>query len=132
MWPTLIVLLIIALNPPVWAQERNQPGRPLTKEQIEKIEDMDRAMEQLGSLQQQMESLVRSRGTRCLKAFGHQKFCSCVNDGLAVSLTFQEYVMITSGTKDDLGYAALTSDQKKLVDNALKVREQCVKTVWGQ
>ena len=96
------------------------------------MEAIDNLTDLVESLDQQTKPLLRKRGNQCLKAFGHQKFCSCVNVHIPIGMPFEQYIKVTISTKDELGYAGLSEQQKEIVDTVLKVREQCVKTVWGQ
>ena len=102
-------------------------SKPMSKEDLEKMEQLDKAMGALDKLQVTLEATLKERKYKCLKAFGNDAFCSCLNDKLAVGLGFDGYVFVVTKTKEDLKYSQMSKDDKALVDSAVRTREQCVK-----
>jgi hypothetical protein len=47
-----------------------------------------------------------------------------------VGVAFDGYVTITTSTKEELGYASLSKEDKSVVDTTLKARESCVSSVF--
>lgn len=128
----LLIVATLTLATPVLPQEPPKAGQPLTKEQIERLEGGFNAREELDSLKKSMDAIIRKRGINCIKAFGHDRFCKCLNENLSVGLTFQDYVGVITNTKDELNYVSLSTEQKKMVDNAIKTRDQCVAIVFAR
>jgi hypothetical protein len=127
---SLVLAIMFVLATPVLPQEPPKTGRPLSKEQIEQLEAGINALDTIDSLKKSMDAMIRARGSSCIKAFGHERFCKCLNEKLAVGLSFQDYVIVMTKTKDQLKYASLSTEQKQLVDNAIEVRDQCVTSVF--
>jgi hypothetical protein len=111
------------------AEQQPKADKPLTKEQIEQLESLDTLLESFEDLKRTGEAMTKTRGNDCIKSFGHEEFCSCLNKNMAIGLSFREYIVVTTSTKEELGYESLSGDIKKLVNSALSVREQCVKVI---
>ncbi len=128
---TLILFLALLFAYPSLAQDGGKE-KPLPKEAIDQLEFMTEALEDMQSLEKQFDSMMRARGNECLKSFGHLKFCTCLNEKLAAGLSFRDYIVVMATTKEELGYPTMPLKQKQLVDSAIKTREQCVMSVWGE
>ncbi len=63
---------------------------------------------------------------RCLRAIGDTTFCECLVNKRPYILRFEQYVGITSRTKAELDYKALSDNSKAIVDKAFLVRNECV------
>lgn len=85
----------------------------------------------LDSFQKKLDDHSRQRHTACLMAIGHEGFCGCLSGNLPVAIGFTGYVEVVTKTKDELGYAQLSADHRKVVDVTLAARETCVASVWG-
>ena len=66
-----------------------------------------------------------------MMAFGHEGFCLCLNNKLAIGLNFDGYITAVTRSKADLGYPKLSLENKTLIDGALSTREACVASVWA-
>ena len=66
-------------------------------------------------------------GERCIRAFGDTAFCDCIMWKGPRGITFMDYVLMASRTKDELKYDQLAADERKLVDSARAVRDECVR-----
>jgi hypothetical protein len=100
--------------------------RPLTKEQIDQLDSSSRIIERVDQLRRNIEVLSRARATACLRAFGHDRFCDCINEKLPYSLTFDDYIQVVTRTNEQLAAAKLDKEQRKLADLAVKARDVCV------
>ncbi len=65
-------------------------GKPLTKEQIEALESLDEVTESFDAMDKAFNSMMKARNNSCLKAFGHEIFCKCLNENLAIYNTPQK------------------------------------------
>jgi uncharacterized protein (UPF0128 family) len=106
--------------------------RPLTKEQIEQLEALDDAVASVEDLQRSVDNITRTRGSACVKAFGHGEFCACLNKHMAIGVNFEEYVAFVTRSRPALKYETLPPEVRRLVDNAVATREQCVSSAWGR
>lgn len=122
----VIIAFILIINLTTYAHSEDKNTNPMTKEQIDTIEEGEKIGDQLNSLRMSFESMMRERKNDCIKAFGHDQFCSCLNDNLAVGLSFKDYIVITINSKDELNYNELSKEDKGVIDKAIKIREQCV------
>lgn len=73
-----------------------------------------------------LDNMTEDREHQCLKVFGDEDFCSCVNSTLAAGLSFQDYVNVLMTSKDAINYEGLSPDNKKLVDSVLRTRKHCI------
>ncbi len=124
---TVIFLFALMVFPPsITKAQESPPDKPLSKEALDEIEAQEDASSLLNELRLLYDEMQRTRKYQCLKVFGHSKFCNCINKNIAIGLSFGQYVLVLASTKEELDYSNLSEEDQLLVDNALKVREQCV------
>ena len=122
-----LLALILAISTfSAFGEVGSGQGKPRTKEQIDQLEAGTNALEALKNLKSSFESKMRARGNNCRKAFGHEQFCECLNSKLVVGLSFLDYVLVITNTKDDIGYKDMPEEQRGVVDSAYRVRDLCV------
>jgi hypothetical protein len=97
-------------------------------EQINQAESLDKAMDAANKLQATIKTISRTRLADCEKAFGNERFCSCIGEKLPVAWSFSDYVAITTRTKDTNGYDKLENDLKIAYDKVGPIRNECVAT----
>jgi hypothetical protein len=124
---TLAAGLILSVHPGAQTQA---PKRPLTKEQLEHLANLEEAKEQLQGLEGLIKTISRKRVAACTMAFGHGDFCACLDKHLAIGADFDTYIEAVTKTKEEIEYSKLDAKLKALVDSALTTREQCVVSVW--
>ncbi len=78
-----------------------------------------------------VNQIAREKRTHCVRAFGDSEFCDCLKDNLPVKVSFLSYIQMVTSTKEGLGHAKLSVEQKSLVDNTLAAREFCVSKRFG-
>jgi len=100
---------------------------PTKLELLEQIESTQKAIDSLNQLQASVDAMTKQRKIKCLKAFGSETFCECLNMNLAVGLDFEGYVAVVTRTKEELQYGDLKKEDRDLVDNAIKTRAACIK-----
>jgi hypothetical protein len=83
----------------------------------------------IGSLQ--VEQITQEKLDACLKASGNHKFCHCLAGKLPVGLTFDGYIQSVTKSRQQLGYDAFSNNEKKMIDMAFAVRNQCVPNTGG-
>ena len=119
-----IVFVVIACTS--FAVETTQKKGQPTVEEIQKLDQIEKAKEALDKFQQFADSIIREKHSDCIKAYGNQLFCQCLRDNLPVPVSLMLYTKIVTTPKDELGYAELDAENKKIVDVTLTVRENCV------
>lgn len=92
---------------------------------LEKINRLEQQIQELKALKEQ-QTYFAAKEEQCMKAVGRDKFCKCVAQQLPREAGFELYVHTLINTKEKLGYAAMTPEQKSSVDAILDVRERCV------
>lgn len=92
---------------------------------VEKINILEQQIQELKALKEQ-QAVSAEKKDQCMNAFGREKFCSCVADGLSSGTTFEQYVHTLVTPKSKLGYDTMTTVQKKTVDDIISLRENCV------
>ena len=106
---------VFVLANPVFAQSDMQ----------DKIRKLEQQIEELRALKTQ-QNVVQQKADQCVRAVGKDKFCSCIAEKLPASVSFEQYIHTLVTSKEQLGYAALAAEQKKLIDDTLAVRDKCV------
>ena len=92
---------------------------------LEKINRLEQQIQELKVLKEQQNvSVVKSE--QCMKAVGREKFCTCVGRSLPRDISFEQYVHTLVTSKEALGYAGMTQEQKVVIDATLEVRETCI------
>lgn len=127
----LLGLILVFILIPFDSYAEDKKEKPLTKEQLEELDAFSSFPEQMDILLKQMEIMTKKRLNNCLKAFGDDKFCGCLNDNLPVGVDFQLYIASTIFSKDELKYKSLSETDKTLIDNAVKIRNLCVNKKHG-
>lgn len=102
------------------------PKRPASMEELERIDLAQDGMAAVDKMQASLERLGRKNRLACMKAFGSDKFCTCLSNKLPIAVNFMAYVRIMTSSKDELGYDKAEEKDKQLVDLTYKVREACV------
>ena len=74
--------------------------KPPTRDQLEQLETLDKLRSAVEGMGQAIESIARKRRIACLKAFGHDGFCHCLNERLAIGVTFDVYIAAVTGTNE--------------------------------
>ena len=62
----------------------------------------------------------------CIKAVGHEKFCTCISENIPTDQEFANYVVAVSKTKDDLKFEQLSEYYQEVIDMARTSRDKCV------
>lgn len=125
--PMLVVIAAFASL--ASAEEPQQAKKPMTREQAEQIEALEAAQDSLKELMQAVDGITRERRFACIKAFGHRAFCECLNENMAVGVSFDDYIVAITRTDEQLSYSSLPDDKRTLIDSARRTREQCVKVL---
>ena len=115
----LLALILILFTTPCF-------GEIKTIDQIEVENENKYIIESLETMLHQVETNVRKNTAACIKAFGHNGFCKCINDNLPLDFSFDNYIAITTKTKEQNQYENLEDDIKEAYNNTIKVRDQCV------
>ncbi len=130
-----VVVLLALVSLPAFAigglSDQPPPQKLPTREQLERQDTLDGLRSALDEASQALETMTRQRGSACLKAFGHDAFCRCLNEHLAVGVSFGMYITAVTSTNEELAYTRLSQGNRKLVDNARQIREACVSSVWA-
>ena len=111
----LLLLGSVLLAAPLHAQDDVQERIRLLEQQIQELRVL-KAQQDVGT----------QKADQCMKAVGREKFCSCIGGNLPLAVSFEQYIHTLVTAKEQLGYSAMTSEQKKVVDTTLETREKCV------
>lgn len=93
---------------------------------LERIQRLDDAMRALNKVDAALEDMIAKRKMACTRAFGSISFCSCMSENLPVAFSFDDYVAITTKSKEENSYPRLTADIRKAYDLVPGVRDKCV------
>ena len=111
----LLILGYLLLAAPLHAQDNMQDKIRLLEQQIQELKTL-RAQQAAG----------KQKVERCLKAVGRDKFCNCIGENLPAAVSFEQYIHTMITSKDELGYSAMSAEQKKTIDSIVETREKCV------
>jgi hypothetical protein len=92
---------------------------------LEKIKHLEQQIQELKVLKEQQNISV-AKSEQCMKVVAREKFCTCVGNSLPRDISFEQYVHTLVSTKEALGYAGMTQEQKTVIDATLDVRDKCI------
>lgn len=72
-----------------------------------------------------VEDVTLAKTYACQDAYGDDKFCHCLASTLPVGLTFDGYIQAVTKSRLAIGYDDFSESEKKMVDMAGAVRDQC-------
>jgi hypothetical protein len=113
----IYALVAVAFATPAYSQ---------TLEQQEQMNQLERAISKLDQLKTAVETMGQERRSQCMAAVASEAFCECLGQKLPVVINFVDYVTIVVRTREELKYNTLSAEDKGVVDNTRKVRDQCV------
>ena len=92
---------------------------------MEKIKRLEQQIQELKALKEQQNINV-AKADQCMKVVARDKFCTCVGNNLPRDINFEQYVHTLVTSKEALGYAGMTQEQKAVIDATMDVREKCI------
>lgn len=117
----VLIAALLMISSPTWAQQT-----PPSIQQLKTLELLEDFTDKIDTLMDATDAMTRERRSECLQAFGHEQFCGCLTETLPVAWNFAQYVSITTGTKEENGYAGLDEELKGAYDMVAPAREHCV------
>lgn len=96
-------------------------------EQLNKEETLKKGMATLEEFEAKLKKLTIKVESDCMKAFGYKPFCDCLTSNLPVAWSFNDYISITTRTKEENGYTKLDSEHRAAYDKVNPIRDECVK-----
>ena len=101
-------------------------GREPSLEELEMEHRLDQASRIFEKHDLSIEQISADFNYRCLRAIGDSAFCECLVKKRPYILRFEQYVGISSSTKAELDYDTLSDNGKKIVDEVILVRDECI------
>lgn len=95
--------------------------------QLQAIEEAKKALKEIEALE---NTITETKRLKCMMAVGSAPFCNCLTDETPFGASFDNYIAITTKSKEELGYASLDSEWKVVVDKTLIARDACVAKVF--
>jgi len=121
-----ILSLLFTFNSFCLSQEPSSTKKTPSHERLEQLQQDDDFLKLMDKMKVVEERMSQNKRYNCIKAFGHAGFCNCLIDELPVGLSFKDYIIIVTSTKEELGYDKLSKDDKKMVDKVITARDLCV------
>jgi len=87
---------------------------------------MQNAAPAFDSLDVELEQATLAKFEACRRAFGDEKFCQCLSSKLPIGLVFDGYIQAVTKSRHELGYEDFYAHEKKMIDRAKTVRDECV------
>jgi hypothetical protein len=94
--------------------------------ELERIQRLEDAIRVLNKVDAALDDMIAKRKMACTRAFGFTSFCSCLSENLPVAFSFDDYVAITTKSKEENGYPRQAADIRKAYDLVPGVRDKCV------
>lgn len=116
-----VLFAVLALSAAAPAQ-----GREPSLEELEMEHRLDQASRIFEKHDLSIEQISADFNYRCLRAIGDSAFCECLVKKRPYILRFEQYVGISSRTKAELDYDTLSDNGKKIVDEVILVRDECI------
>jgi hypothetical protein len=123
---SITLALLIFTQTGAAAENTIAPPKQMPVETIQKIDNIDKALDSVKDMELHVDRLSRQKYSDCMKAFGNHLFCTCLKDKSPVGVDFLGYVKVVTTSKEDLGYGQADTETKSLIDNTLAAREVCV------
>ncbi len=99
-------------------------------EKEEKIREGQKIIRDLEELERKsipfLKDLVEDTTFSCIASFGHRPFCACLAENLPISMSFNEYVYLTSTPKSELLKLDIPEDKRWRIDKVRTIRDKCV------
>lgn len=118
----LLVFSVMVWNTPVRAAELDPKKQA---ELLEKIQKLEQQIAELTALKLKKQTIPAKR-EQCMKVVGVETYCTCVVEKLPASVDYRQFVQVLLTPAKELGYDAMTVEQKKDIDLALVVWAKCV------
>lgn len=122
MKPSVFVLFMLLVTSPGFAEG----PREQTLHQLERREAMDNAINALKELETIDEHRSAMKRHKCIQVFGQETFCDCLIKNTPAVSSFEDYVAAVVPSDQELNFAHLKPQQKKLVMLNRRARNQCV------
>jgi Tfp pilus assembly protein PilN len=119
---SLLIAGLLMWSIPVCATELDPQKQA---ELFEKIQKLEQQIAELNALKQKKQTQPAKR-EQCMKVVGVENYCTCVVEKLPASVDYRQFVHILLTPAKELGYDALSADQKKDIDRALVAWAKCV------
>lgn len=111
----------------MWLMSTAVAAPPSSLSDLEKIDQYQRVIDATNKLEAILDVKVRTTTLACMRAFGHLSMCKCLADKLPVAISFNDYIAVTTRTKEENGYAKLDKETKAAYDRAALARDTCVR-----
>jgi hypothetical protein len=120
-WVASFVLLTIT---PAISQSLKDIGRQ--EQEFQKAQKLETAIKTLDAVDAQIDRQVKARELTCMKVVGSTKLCGCLGKALPWVFSFEDYVAITSKSKDVNNFSKLDKETQKAYEMVGPIRDRCV------
>ncbi len=119
----LLLVSCVILNGTARAADEMDPKKQA--ELMEKIKKLEQQITELTALKLKKQSIPAKR-EQCMKVVGVETYCTCVVEKLPASVDYRQFVQVLLTPSKELGYDAMSTEQKKDLDLALVAWAKCV------
>lgn len=109
----------------LWTATPGQERGP-SLEELEIEYRLDKASQAFDKRDLTIEQLSADFKYRCLRSLGDPRFCECLVAKRPYILRFEQYIGISSRSKMELRYEALSNESKAIIERVFALREACV------
>jgi hypothetical protein len=121
------MVCVLVLGSMVWNAPARAAGTDPKKqaELMEKIQKLEQQIAELTALKLKKQTIPAKR-EQCMKVVGVEAYCTCVVEKLPASVDYRQFVSVLLTPSKELGYDAMSVEQKKDIDLALIAWAKCV------
>jgi hypothetical protein len=96
--------------------------------ELQKIQKLESAIKTLNDLDAGIDKQTKIRDLACMRAIGSMKYCGCIGKEMPWVFSFDDYVAITTKSKEINQYSKLDKETQAAYDKVRPIRDRCVAT----
>ena len=100
-----------------------------TLEQLEQEKILNQSISVIDQYEAKIDLLIKTREISCTQAIGYKPFCTCIMEKLPIAWSFNNYIAITTQSKEANGYNKMNAELKEAYDKVPKIRDKCVQEI---
>jgi hypothetical protein len=96
------------------------------EQELQKVQRLESAIKTLDAFDAQIDKHIKTRDLTCMKVVGSTRLCGCLGSALPWVFSFEDYVAITSKSKDVNNFSKLDKEAQKAYEMVGPIRDKCV------
>ena len=96
------------------------------EQELQKVQKLENAIKTIDAFEAQIDKHTKTRELTCMKVIGSTRLCGCLGKALPWVFSFEDYVAITSKSKDLNNFSKLDQETQKAYEMVGPIRDKCV------